>query len=247
MEPEEYEVLASVEESHWWHVGMRKLSAACLDSFGLRRPAEILDAGCGTGGNAEFLSRYGRVWGLDVSRLAIRRSAVWLPGRTIQAAVEELPFAPGSFDMVTSFEVLYHQRVGDEGRALMEAARVLRPGGKLLLRLPAFSWLLRRHDRHVHTRRRYRLREVSGMLERSGFRVLRATYVNALLLPAVILNVLAERILPAFGRNGSQLGLPNRIVNRLLGVPLSLESSWVRRGGAFPAGLSILCLAEKRG
>jgi SAM-dependent methyltransferase len=246
LEPEEYEVLSNVEGRHWWHVGMRKLSAACLDSAGPRPAARVLDAGCGTGGNAECLARYGRVWGIDISPLAIRLAAARFPGRTIQGSVEELPFAPESFDVVTSFEVLYHQRVGDEVRALSESARVLRPGGKLLIRLPAFPWLVRHHDRRVHTRRRYRLGEVSGMLERSGFRVLRATYVNALLLPAVILSVLAERIFPAFGRDGSQLRLPNRFVNRLLAIPLALETAWVRRGGTFPAGLSILCLGEKR-
>src|SRR5882724_3685769 len=135
---------------------MRRLCAGLLDSLALPPRARILDAGCGTGGNAELFARYGRVWGLDVSPLATRWSRARLPGRIVEGSVEALPFAAESFDLVASLEVLYHARVEDEVRALREARRVLSPGGTVLLRLPAFPGLLRRHDRRVHTRRRYR-------------------------------------------------------------------------------------------
>ena len=247
LEPDEYDVLAEVEERHWWHVGMRKLSEAYLASAQLPAAADVLDAGCGTGGNAELLGRFGRAFGIDDSFLAVRHGRSRFPGRTIVGSVEALPFAPETFDFIASLEVLYHVRVGDETLALAEAARVLRKGGKLLLRLPAFPSLMRLHDRRVHTRRRYRLREVAGMLEKSGFRVLRATYVNAVLFPVVVVRVLLERLFPALEREGSELELPDRFMNRLLGAPLAFEAAWLRRRGGFPFGLSVLCLGEKNG
>ncbi len=247
MDPDEYEVLARVEGRHWWHVGMRRLAQVYLDSSRFAAGARILDAGCGTGGNAELLGRYGRVFGIDDSFLALRSSRTSFPGRTIAASVEALPMAAETFDLVASLEVLYHSRVGDETLALREAARVLRRGGRLLLRLPAYPSLLRAHDRRVHTRRRYRLREVAAMVETSGFRVVRASYVNSLLFPVAVSRVLLERAFPNRRGEESELRLPGRLMNRVLEAFLAMEAAWVRRGGTFPAGLSVLCLGEKNG
>jgi SAM-dependent methyltransferase len=244
LEPEEYEVLASVEEGLWWHAGMRRICAAFLHGYRSDDAGEVLDAGCGTGGNADLLSEFGRVWGLDISPLAVCRARRRFPGRTIQGSVEDLPFASSAFGLVASLEVLYHRQISGEPRALREAARVLHPGGRLLLRLPAYPSLLRRHDRRVHTRRRYRLPEVRRLLESAGFRVCRASYVNTLLLPAALLSVLLERLGLSRGE-GSQLNVPGRFVNGLFRAALGVEARLLAQGVRFPAGLSILCLAEK--
>ncbi|NTU86169.1 MAG: class I SAM-dependent methyltransferase, partial [Chloroflexales bacterium] len=156
MEKSEYTTMAAVELRHWWYGGMRAISAALLDRpYGGRRDLRILDAGCGTGGDALYLGRYGQVVGLDYAGEAAALVGERLPGRFARGSVLELPFADDSFDLVTSFDVLYHQGVPDEAPALAEARRVLCPGGRLLVRLPAYEWLRSRHDRQVHTRRRY--------------------------------------------------------------------------------------------
>src|SRR5207237_5248490 len=101
-----------------------------------------------------------------------------------RASVEQLPFATGTFDVATSFEVLYHLGVGSDEAALRELRRVLRPDGLLLLRVPAHDWLRGEHDRLVHTRHRYTRSEVVNKLSATGFVVDRVSWANsALFLP----------------------------------------------------------------
>lgn len=248
MELHEYETMAAVEDTHWWYRGMRALAAAWLDRLYLpRATAEILDAGCGTGGNAEFLTRYGEVVGIDLAPLALELGRRRLEGGLARASVMALPFGASSFDLVCSFDVLYHRDVIGERDALAETRRVLRPGGRLLIRLPAYRWLYSSHDRSVHTRARYTAGDVRALLVGCGFDVERLSYVNSLPLPIAVGQRLLERALPAAeGPNGddSQLSMPAAPVNTALGMLLSTEAAWLRRGGGFPAGLSILALAR---
>jgi SAM-dependent methyltransferase len=246
MEAYEYEVMAAVEAAHWWYRGMRALSAAWLDQlYEERSDLRILDAGCGTGGNGAFLERYGCVTGLDISPLALTLGQRRLPGRLARASVAALPFPRATFDLVTSFDVLYHRAVIDERAALQETRRVLRPGGRLLIRLPAYRWLSSEHDRSVHGRHRYTAGETRGLLERAGFVVERLSYINSLLLPIPLLQRLAERLSPHQPPQRSQLELPSPLINAALGSVFSAEALWLRQGGRFPAGLSVLALARQ--
>src|SRR5438552_12851901 len=105
---------------------MRAIAAALLDEASRgRRDLHILDAGCGTGGNALFLRRYGKVVGIDLAAEALDLGGERVPGLLARASVLEIPFANTSFDLVTSFDVLYHRAVPDEDQALDEMARVL--------------------------------------------------------------------------------------------------------------------------
>lgn len=244
MEKSEYAILATVELHHWWYGGMRAISAALLDPhYAQRHNLRILDAGCGTGGDALFLRRYGEVVGLDYSADAAALVAERLPRRFIRGSVLALPFADNSFDLVTSYDVLYHRGVPDEAAALAEAHRVLHPGGHLLIRLPAYEWLRSRHDRQVHTRRRYTAAEVRTLLEAAGFAVERCTYVLSLLFPLPAGVRLLERFTPDTGE-ASAMTLPAAPVNGALRIPMALEAAWVGLGGHFPFGLSVVALAR---
>ena len=237
--------MAAVELRHWWYGGMRAISAALLDPlYEGRAGLRILDAGCGTGGDARYLGRYGEVVGLDLAPEAAELVGAQLPGRFARGSVLALPFADGSFDLVTSFDVLYHHGVPDEAPALAEARRVLRPGGRLLVRLPAYEWLRSRHDRQVHTRRRYTAGEARRMLEAAGFHVERATYALSLLFPLPAASRLLERFTPD-GGDESAMGLPPGPLNAALRAPMALEAAWLGLGGSFPFGLSIVCLARR--
>lgn len=245
MEAYEYDVMAAVEGAHWWYRGMRALSAAWLEQCYLIRPnLRILDAGCGTGGNGAFLRRYGDVTGLDLSAQAIALGQRRLEGHLTRASVVALPFRSAAFDLVTSFDVLYHRAVLDERVALAETRRVLRPGGRLLIRLPAYQWLTSEHDRSVHGRHRYTAAEVRALLQSAGFVVERLSYINSLLLPIPLLQRLLERVAPSREPAASQLELPPVALNAALATALSAESLWLRRGGRFAAGLSVLALAR---
>jgi SAM-dependent methyltransferase len=246
MERSEYAVMAAVEERHWWYGGMRAIAAALLDeAYCGRHDLHILDAGCGTGGNARFLRRYGRVVGIDLAAEALDLGGERLPGVLARASVLDIPFADARFDLVTSFDVLYHRAVPDERRALRETARVLRPGGRLLIRLPAYEFLRSKHDRAVHTRRRYTVGAARALLSTGGFAVERCSYVNSLLFPLPLAQRLLERALPALERGDSDLAMPSPLVNEALRWPLAAEAAWLAHGRSFPVGLSIMCLARK--
>jgi SAM-dependent methyltransferase len=246
MERAEYLVMAAVEGHHWWYGGMRAITASMLDiTYAGRRDLHILDAGCGSGGNMRFLERYGSVIGIDLAAEALALGRERTQSDLARASVLALPFADASFDLVTSFDVLYHRAVPDEQVALCEAWRVLRPGGRMLLRLPAYQFLLRRHDREVHTRRRYTAVHVRALLAASGFVIERCSYVNTVLFPLAVAQQLAERALPSYAPHGSNLLPPSAALNEVLRWPLAAEAAWIASGRVFPFGLSIVCMARK--
>jgi len=246
MEPAEYEVMARVEDRHWWYSGMRAIAAAWLDgAYVARNDLQILDAGCGTGGNGDFLRRYGRPVGLDVARQALVLGQRRLPGSILGGSVMALPFPASVFDLVTSFDVLYHRGVVDDRAALRETWRVLAPGGRLLMRLPAYQWLQAKHDRAVHGRHRYVAGEVRTALTTAGFAVERLSYINSLLFPIPLVQRVVERLMPGLEQAESDLAPPSPVVNTLLRSALDLEAGALRRGGNFGWGLSVLSLARK--
>jgi SAM-dependent methyltransferase len=235
------------EERQWWYAGMRALSLALL-AGPLERLARdgrkvlILDAGCGTGNNLLHLARYGRTVGVDLSEEAL----AFCRTRGVAAARAELlalPFADGRLDCVTSLDVIYHRWVKDDAAAVREMARVLRPGGLLLLRVPALRILWGAHDTAVHSRQRYRRGEVRGLLEGAGLQVLRATYANTVLLPLVAARRGLDRLT---GREGSDVGFLPRPVEWAFRSILRAEARWVRRF-SLPLGTSIFALARKPG
>lgn len=240
MNPEEYAVMFQVEDTHWWYVGMRRLSGVILGKPGV--PGRVLDAGCGTGGNLAFLGQYGPVVGLDYSSLALDLSRRRLGARLINGSILSLPFATESFDLVTSFDVIYHRAVPDDQQAVCELARVLRPGGRLLLRVPAYDWLRGRHDEAVHTRRRYTASDLRQLLVNAGLRSRRLTYANTLLFPLALVKRLLEN--KGTAHTASDVGPVPAPLNQAFRLCLTLEAVWLRWTN-LPFGLSVFALAEK--
>lgn len=229
------------EEAHWWYAGMRSISFGFLNSRAtLGETGRLLDAGCGTGNNLVHLGQRGHAFGLDLSEEALRfcrtRGVVVARG-----SVLSLPFRDDAFDLVTSFDVLYHRWVADDRAAVVELARVLRPGGLLLLRLPALEWLRRAHDEAVHTRHRYTRGEVRALLAAAGLELVCDTYCNTLLLPVVALRGLADAF---FGPQDSDLAPVPRPLAAFFAACLGIES-WLVRHVSLPLGASVVTLARK--
>ena len=234
-----------VENSHWWYRGMEAISGAilrrwlCADSN--RR---VLDAGCGTGAAMfNFLSGYGRVTGLDLSPIALGFCRLRGSAPLACANVSSLPFARSSFDLVTSFDVLYIRTVPDVSAALKEFARILLPGGHLLLRLPAYNWLRGRHDQAVWTARRFTIHQVAGLIRECGLNIRYSTYANTLLFPVALVKRLADHLFPTQVIS-SDLSIPPRPLNELLTAILTWEGSLATRF-RLPYGLSLYILAQK--
>lgn len=245
MEPEEYRSIYRLEQSHWWYQGMREIAESVLSRYLPQgRPLDVLDAGCGTGGMMQSLARFGRVYGLDYSPLALdycRKRAITT---AVRASVTHIPFASQRFDLATSFEVLYHAAVRDDVAAMREVLRVLRPGGLFLLRLPAFEFLRGSHDHTVHTRHRYTADEVRRKLRAAGFRVLRVSYANSLLFPAAAGSRLLQRVTGRAEHAGSDVQETSRWLNGVLRAPLRLEARLLPVLD-LPVGLSVLALARR--
>ena len=245
MEPGEYEIMFKVEDNHWWYQGMTNISRAVLRRWipshsGLR----ILDAGCGTGAAMQtFLSEYGQVVGLDLSFLALGFSRLRNARFLTCASVGDLPFASQSFDLVTSFDVLYSRSVIDVLATLKEFARVLIPGGHLLLRLPAYDWLRGRHDAAVHTARRFTGNGTTDLIRKAGFTVDHCSYANTFLFPLVLIKRLVEHALPV-RTSVSDLAVRFGLLDRIFGALLSLEAPLVVHPG-LPFGLSVVAIAQK--
>lgn len=240
MDKEQYDVLYRVEERHWWYLGMREITSALLSRWlNRKRPVRILDAGCGTGGMAKYLARFGTVYGVDVAAEALQGCRRRDLTTVARASVEKLPFASGSFDAVVSFDVLYHRAVVNDVAALAEFNRVLRPGGLVLVRVPAYDWLRGSHDVAVHTRHRYSRGELGDKLSAAGFRPRKLTYVNSLLFPLAA----AKRLLEGKKEAHSDLDMPSPATNRLLLTVLKLEAALLGMI-SFPWGLSAVGVAE---
>ncbi|HLB12170.1 MAG TPA: methyltransferase domain-containing protein [Dehalococcoidia bacterium] len=239
MEKEEYLRMYQLEKTHWWYEGMRRVSAAFLGRPGCRS-WRILDAGCGTGAGLDFLASYGRAYGVDLAQEAMGFCRLRGVKRIARASVAGLPFPAGAFDLVTSFDVLYHRAVEDDLLALREFQRVLKEGGLLLLRVPAFDFLRGRHDVMVHTRHRYQAGEMVAKLEEAGFDVQRVSYANTLLFPLA----LAKRALERDGTADSDVKKTRGPLNALLTQVLAAEACWLRKG-SLPFGLSLFALGRK--
>jgi len=238
----EFQNMARAEQTHWWYTGMAAIAADWLRRLPDRTRGFVLDAGCGTGGSLGWLTQFGRPCGVDVHPVALQlatwHGCPWL----VQADVQALPFAAARFNIVTAFDVLYHDRVASDWDALRELARVLRPGGWLLLRLPAYDWLRGAHDFAVHTRRRYTCKEVSTKLRAVGLRPARVTYANTLLFPLAAVWRLLQR--KRATQPASDVRPLPAWLNRLLELCLRAEGLWLRRR-SLPFGLSVLALAQK--
>lgn len=245
MKPKEYELMYQIEKDHWWYSGMEALTRGILENRKIHiERKKILDAGCGTGGTASsYLGQYSRVTGCDISRIALSFCAKRNISTIAQASVTHLPFANQEFDMVVSFDVLYEQGVENDQAALAEFWQVLRPGGHLFLRLPAYNWLRSNHDQRIQTARRYTRSKVTSLLHEVGFSIRLISYANTFLFPFAVVKRILDRLLPV-SKEKSDLEATPRWLNPYLAKILASESGLIT-GTGLPFGLSILALAQK--
>lgn len=244
MRPDEHIRMAHFEDHYWWFVGRRILLGALLDKHLPPNPRRrILDVGCGSGGVMTLLSRYGDTVGLDPYRtpLGLARGRGFT--RLVRGDGVHLPFADGSFDVITALDVLEH--IPDHRAAAAEIARLLRPGGVFVAAVPAYQFLWSEHDDALSHCRRYVAGSLRGLLEGAGLTVSRMTYAISLLLPVVMALRLAERVLPR-RHSAPQSGLMELppALNRLCLATLELEARLVPRLD-LRAGVSVLALATK--
>ena len=230
-----------VEETHWWYRAQHRLIFQTLQAeLPDWREKKILDVGCGTGAILKQLGNPERNVGIDLAPEAISFCRERGLNNVRQGDIHALPLPDASFDAVICSSVLYHQWVSDVEGAVREMRRVLRPGGVLLINVPAFSFLHSAHDEAVMTARRFRKREIRELLRKQNFRIRRLTYWTTFLFPlAVVARTLGGS---KMGRDFETEGAS--ITQRALGLIMAFELHLLRRI-SMPFGVALLAVAGK--
>lgn len=204
----------------------------------------VLDAGCGTGGLILRLREKHPNWnfaGIDfmplACELARKRCGAAVDIRV--ASITELPFADLSFDAVVSADVIC--QVDNPGTAVAEFFRVLRPGGIVVINVPAYMWMWSYHDDSCQTKHRYTRPEIDALLREAGFISRRTTHWNALPFPVVW----AKRKLFRTSRDTSDVKLYPAPIEAGFNGLMAVEHAWVRAGGRWGWGTSVFGVARK--
>jgi SAM-dependent methyltransferase len=236
-----FEWMASREADHWWYVGRRAAIAALLDRLPLTDSCDVLEAGCGTGGNLYMLQRRGRVSAFEPSEFARAIAGLRSTFPTTVADGElpdRLPFGESSFDVVLALDVLEH--VDRDADAVRSLVRLARPGGYVVLTVPAHPILFGRHDIRFSHVRRYSRGAFKALCAATGSELRYFTAFNTILGPVAVALRLLERVLPL--RYGT--GNPPEPFNSTLAWLFSLEGAVLRRW-SLPAGLSYAAILRR--
>jgi SAM-dependent methyltransferase len=241
------EIYHRVESTHWWFVARRGLVKSLVCRAAPDRRSAILEIGCSGGPLLQVLreSGYTNLTGIDLSPEAVALCRERNLGEVRVMDAQRPDFPPASFDVITASDVLEH--LADAGRAVAAWRTLLRPGGTVLIWVPAFKFLWSEHDevnRHAH---RYRAGELADLLRGAGFQIERRGYWNFFLFLPVALLRLARRLV----RGGSQsvpkgdFGPVPALLNSLLIALLGLENRLIVGGVNFPWGVSAMVIARK--
>jgi SAM-dependent methyltransferase len=235
------------EQLHFWFRGFRAFVRPLIAEAlaGVARP-RILDCGCGTGANLSLLAGYGSAIGFDLSRWGVEHA--YRSGRrgVVQASVTHIPFADGTFNLVTAFDVLYALTEEAEASAIGEMFRVLRPGGSLIVNVAALSILKGNHSVFGAEVRRSTRRRLRRVLSLGGFQIVRLTYTNFTLFPLMLAVRSTQRLigLATPEEAGTDMAIPAAPVNAALSAMLWCEARALRVMD-MPIGSSLLCVARK--
>lgn len=238
MDPTWYQKIAAVEAEYWWNVARRNILSGVLASLRLPSGASILEAGCGSGGNLELLSAFGQLDAFEKEAAAIafalERQVCDVRCGSLPA---EIPFSK-EYDLIAMLDVLEH--IEDDRGVLESLAPYLKPGGRLLLTVPAYMFLWSNHDVVNHHQRRYTLGGLKETLQSAGYESVYSTYFNTLLFPA---QVLARIFQPKVAPEEVKKKLPNPLLNKFLKAVFSSER-FVLPTISLPYGGSVLVVAE---
>ena len=237
-----YDRMAELADVHWWYVARRRILVDLLRRE-VRPPADarILEIGCGTGHNLLALRAFGKVEGLEIDPAARALAAARLGQPIAAAPLPQLDgVEPSAYDLIAALDVIEH--VQDDAGAIAAIAARLRPGGKLLMTVPAHQWMWSAHDVANHHQRRYSKGALRRLLEASPLQIDRLGYFNSLLFPLAVGARMAGKVRH---RQDSDDKLPPASVNAVLRSIFELERYAVGRL-PLPPGLSLFAIASAR-
>ena len=237
-----YERMAAHDTTHWWYRARREILADYLTRWGdLPKDARILEIGCGTGHNLPMLAQFGEIDAIEIDETARAKASERLGKPVGTAPLPELAgVEPGSYDLVAVLDVIEH--VEDDIAALKAIATALKPGGKILITVPAHQWMWSAHDVVNHHKRRYSKAGFVALLEKSGLRGRKLGYFNSLLFPVAVAARFAGKLM---GKDDSDDSPPPKPLNALFEGIFRLERHMVGRV-PLPPGLSLITLASPK-
>ena len=234
-----YDRMAAHDSTHWWYRARRDILHDYLRRYaGLPKDARILEIGCGTGHNLPMLARFGGVDAIEIDAESRGIAAERLGKPVGEAPLPELPGVErGAYDLVAVLDVVEH--IEDDVAALAAIKSLLRPGGKVLIAVPAHQWMWSAHDVVNHHHRRYSKATLRQAIEAAGLKPVKMRWFNSLLFPLAAAARIAGRLT---GRDDSDDSPPPKPVNALFERVFALERYLVGRVPMTP-GVSIVTLA----
>ena len=241
MERKVYEQMAKLDGSHWWFTARRRILDGLIERV-VRPPkdARILELGAGTGHNLAMLSRFGTVEASELDPVARDLASERLGREVKEAALPDLSIFPAdSYDLIALLDVLEH--VPDDKASLASIMMRLKPGGALLLTVPANPWMWSAHDVAHHHHRRYRKGEIERLARDAGYKIELLSPFNSLLFPPIAAVRLVGKVT---GKDDSDDAMPGALVNRTLDTVFGLERSLIGRV-PMPFGVSLVAVLRR--
>jgi len=242
MRLEELEKMHRLEDQYWWFVGRRQLLRNLIERYA-PEAGLILDVGCGTGGTLSALEHLGTVVGADLSEDALGFCRQRGHRCLVCSCAEDLAFADGAFGAAVCADVFEHLQ--DDGKGFSEVLRILRPGGIVVVTVPAYPWLWSEHDEALSHKRRYLASGLRGRLTDAGAEMVRLSHDVSFVFPIVLAVRLLNRLrLRRLGKPHTQLmSLPGWL-NRFF-TGLQAMEAWIVTRVSLPVGTSIVAVARK--
>lgn len=236
-----YKQYYDFERSHWWFLARAEILESFVNEFG-KSGLSILDAGTGTGANSVWLSNYGEVTSMEFDQDCIDYSHSKNNLKYVQGSLLELPFADDSFDLVCAFDVIEH--IDDHELAVSEMKRVCKPGGSILVTVPAFQHLWSEHDVINHHFRRYTKKSLNALFEKLKGEIIFSSYFNFRLYPLVLLARTIGRLFSNSTKNNPPKSDFDKfkpgLTNNLLRKVFSGEKNQIQKRNSFPFGVSLI-------
>ncbi len=235
-----YDRMAAHDTTHWWYRARREILSDFLKRWGaVPADARILEIGCGTGHNLPMLARFGEVDAIEIDEAAAAQASERLGKRVGSSPLPELDgVQPGSYDLVAVLDVVEH--VEGDVAALKAIARALKPGGQILITVPAHQWMWSAHDVVNHHKRRYSKKTLVAALDKAGLAYRKLGWFNSLLFPVAVAARFAGKLT---GKDDSDDSPPPKWLNSAFEKIFALERHMVGRV-PLPPGLSLIVLAS---